>query len=348
MPNVASLRVVGLSLVGPVPLHATPGDQPPPLTALRLLTGWTWDWPVGIALLVTAALYLWGVHRLAGRGDHWPVARTVSFLVGGLGSALVATMSALGTYDTVLFSMHAAQHLVLMMLTPLFCALGAPMTLALRTLPARGRSVLLAVLHSPVARVLTFTPLALALFIATPFALYYSPFFEVTLRSAFWHAFLHLHFVVVGALLMWPLVGIDPIPGRIRHPLRLLVLFVMLPFHAFLGISIMSAGRLLAEDWYLAFNRPWPPSPLEDQYLGGAVMWGAGDFTALVMMVVLFVQWALASQREATREDRRLDRLEAASGGGRAGGAPGPARYDATAGPRVGDQPSEPRTVPDD
>ena len=106
--------------------------------------------------------------------------------------------------------------------------------------------------------------------------LYFSSFYEVTLRSAFWHAFLHLHFVVIGALLMWPLVGIDPMPGRISYPLRLLMMFLMLPFHAFLGISIMSSTQLIAEDWYLAFNRTWPPSPLDDQYLAGAIMWGIG------------------------------------------------------------------------
>ena len=116
--------------------------------------------------------------------------------------------------------------------------------------------------------------------------------------------------MVIGAMMMWPLVGVDPIPGRISYPFRLLVMFLMLPFHAFLGISIMSANRLIAEDWYLAFERAWPPSPLEDQYLGGAIMWASGDVTALIMLAALFVQWFAHSQREARREDRRLDRLE--------------------------------------
>jgi putative copper resistance protein D len=91
----------------------------------------------------------------------------------------------------------------------------------------------------------------------------------------------------------------------------MLVMFLMLPFHAILGISIMSANRLIAEDWYLAFQRAWPPSPLEDQYLAGAIMWGSGDITAVLMLAALFVQWFAHSQREARREDRRLDRLEA-------------------------------------
>ena len=100
-------------------------------------------------------------------------------------------------------------------------------------------------------------------------------------------------------MLMWPLMGVDPVPGRVSYPLRLLLMFLMLPFHAFLGISIMSAQTLIAERWYLAFNRSWPPSPLRDQYIAGGIMWGSGDFTALMMLIALFVRWYADSQREA-------------------------------------------------
>jgi len=294
-----------------VPLHATPTDQPPPLTPTRLLTEWTWVWPMALGIAIAAALYIAGLVVMHRRGDGWPAQRSISFLLGGLGSIAIATMSALGTYDTVLLSIHMVQHMILMMVAPLFLALGAPVTLALRTLPTRPRALLRAVLHSRPARVLTFAPLTLALFIATPFALYYSPFYEISLSSGFWHAFLHLHFLIIGCLLMWPLLGIDPVPGRISHPLRLLMVFLMLPFHAFLGISIMSSTALIAETWYLAFNRSWPPSPLEDQYLAGGILWASGDALALLVLIALFVQWYAASQREARREDRRLDRLEA-------------------------------------
>jgi cytochrome c oxidase assembly factor CtaG len=294
-----------------LPLHATPGNQPPPLTPIRLLTAWTFDWWLVLGVLISVALYVWGLVVLHRRGDRWPRGRSAAFLIGGMGSIVVATMSALGTYDTVLFSVHVVQHMILMMVAPMFLALGAPVTLALRTLPSWPRAILLRLLHTWLARVLTFPPLALALFIATPFALYYSPFYELSLRSAFWHAFLHLHFVIVGSMLMWPLMGVDPVPGRVRYPFRLLLMFLMLPFHAFLGISIMSAQTLIAERWYLAFNRSWSPSPLRDQYIAGGIMWGSGDFTALLMLIALFVRWYADSQREARREDRRLDRLEA-------------------------------------
>ena len=298
-------------VLGLLPLHATPDDQPPALTASRLLTAWTWNWAIGVGVIAAAALYVLAVLVLRRRGTSWPAGRSWAFLLGGLGSAVLATMSVLGTYDTVLFSVHALQHMILMMVTPLFLALGAPVTLALRTLPQRPRGWLLALLHSRLARVLTFAPLTFALFITTPFALYYSSFYEISLRSEFWHTFLHAHFVMVGAMLMWPLLGIDPVPGRVSHPLRMLTMFLLLPFHALLGISIMSSDYLVAEQWYLSFDRTWSPSPVQDQYLAGGIMWASGDVVAAVMLVVLFVQWFAASQREAVREDRRLDRLDA-------------------------------------
>jgi len=294
-----------------VPLHAEPGDQLEPLTPIRLLTGWQLDWVVLVALLVVAAAYLWGVHVLHRRGDRWSPARTVVFVAGGLGTAAVATLSALGRYDTVLLSVHMVQHMILSMATPMFLALGAPVTLALRTLPRRPRAVLLWLLHSRLAKVLTFPPVTLALFVATPFALYFSGWYPATLRSPFLHDMGHLHFVLVGALFFWPLVGADPVPGRVVYPLRVLLLFLSLPFHAFLGVSIMGAARLIAEDWYVAFGRTWGPSPAQDQSLAGGILWGSGDIVALVVMAVLFVQWVRQSQAEARREDRRLDRLEA-------------------------------------
>jgi putative copper resistance protein D len=294
------------------PLHAGPGDRIAPLTPLRLLTAWTFE-PVPVAAaLVAGGLYLYGVHLLRRRGDSWSRARTFSFCGVGLGSAMVATQSALGTYDTVLLSVHMAQHMILSMLTPLALAIGAPVTLALRTLRKRPRGWLLAVVHSRVAKVLCFPIVGFVFFVASPWALYFSGWYEATLRNGTLHDLMHLHFVLVGSLFFWPLLGLDPVPGRIIYPFRLLLTFLTLPFHAFLGITIMSSQRLIAEDWYTSFGRSWPPSPLRDQYIAGGLLWGSGDLVGVVFFAVLFVQWFQQSQREARREDRRLDRLEEA------------------------------------
>ena len=220
------------------------------------------------------------------RGDRWPVGRTFSFVVVGMGVFSFATSSGLGAYDTTLLSVHMVQHMVLSMLVPLALALGAPVTLALRTLPRRPRGWLLVVLHSRVAQVLTFPPLTLTLFVISPWALYFSGWYAASLRSPFVHELMHVHLVVVGSLFFWPLMGVDPVPGRVAYPFRVLLVVLTLPFHAFLGVTIMGQTTLLGGDWYPGLRDgpmgAWLPDPLDDQHLAGGILWGAGDLIGLV------------------------------------------------------------------
>lgn len=285
-------------------------EVPPPLTVTRGFTAWQFDPYLAVAVLVAAALYLYGVQRLRARGDGWSSWRTFSFVGLGLGSIAVATQSFLATYDTTLFSVHMVQHMVLSMVSPIFLALGGPITLALRTLGRRPRRWLLAVLHSRVSKVLTFPPLTWSVFVGTPFALYFSSWYDLTLRNIYFHEVLHVHFVLVGCLFFWPLLGLDPVPGRVPYPLRMLVVLLALPVHAWLGIAIMSSTAVLGGDWYADLGRQWGASPLSDQYTGGGILWASGDLVGLVIFGTLFVQWMRASEREAARADRRLDRQE--------------------------------------
>lgn len=313
-------------------LHADPGDAVEPLTYLRMVTGWQWDGWVGVPLLIALGGYLWGVHVLRRRGDAWPRGRTLAWCLGGVGTIALATLSFLGRYDTVLFSVHMVQHMILNMVSPIFLAEGAPVTLALRTLPAHWRSRLVRLLHSGAAKVLVFPPLTTALMIGMPFALYQTSFYRLTLENDLVHNLLHIWFLTVGCLFAWPLLGVDPMPFKVPYPLRILLYFLTMPFHAFAGIMIMGSGTLVAEDWYLAFNRAWGPSPLDDQYLAGGILWATGDLTMLSTMTAIFVQWFRDSQREARQIDRRLDREEAVAARAAAGMA---ARYDAS-----GEEPS--------
>jgi putative copper resistance protein D len=203
------------------------------------------------------------------------------------------------------------------MAVPLALALGAPVTLALRTLPSAPRRWLLAVLHSRVARVLSFPPLTFGLFVLSPWALYFTGWYDASLRSAYVHEMMHVHLVLVGSLFFWPLLGVDPVPGRVGYPFRMLMVLMTLPFHAFLGVTIMDSSRLLAEEWYDRLREgpmgDWLPSVADDQRLAGGILWSSGDLVGLVLFAVLFAQWVRSSLKEARREDRRLDRLEAAA-----------------------------------
>jgi cytochrome c oxidase assembly factor CtaG len=281
----------------------------------RVFTTWDLISPAALLILLTALIYVWGVVVLRRRGDDWPVGRTLSFVVVGLGSAAVATVSGLAAYDDTLLSVHMVQHMILSMLVPLALALGAPITLALRTLPRRPRSWLLSVVHSRLAKVLSFAPLTFTLYVFTPWALYFSGWYAATLHSDYLHQMSHLHLVLVGCLFFWPLMGIDPVPGRIMYPARMLLVVLTLPFHAFLGITIMTQDRLLGGSWYPSLHHgpmaSWLPDPHTDQHLAGGILWTSGDAIGVLFFAVLFAQWARSSMREATREDRRLDLLEA-------------------------------------
>lgn len=298
------------------------GNGLPPFGPASVLTAARVEWLPVLTVLAVGAAYLVAVWRLRARGDRWPLGRTVAFLLGGLGSILLATTSGLAAYDASLFAPHMVQHMLLTMVAPVFLALGAPVTLALRTLPGAPRRGLLAALHSRAAAVLTFPVVGWVLFVVSPFALYLTGWYPATLEHPVLHGLLHLHFLLVGCLFFFPLLGLDPVLGRPSYPLRMLLVGVTLPFHAFLGVSIMSippdGAGLIAGDWYLRLH------PLDQavyqQQVGGALLWASGDLVGLLFLGVLLAQWMRASEREAAREDRRLDRLDAEAAARQAGG----------------------------
>jgi len=283
----------------------------PPLSWHTAVSEWSLD-PLATVLTIWAiGLYAVGVVAMRRRGDRWPVGRSIAWVVGWA-AFYVITSSGFAAYDTTLLSVHMAQHMVLSMVVPLSLALAAPVTLALRTLPPAPRRGVLWVVHSPVVKVLSFPPLAFLLYVISPWALYFSGWYSASLHNAYVHEMMHVHLILVGSLFFWPLVGVDPIPGRVDHPFRVLLAVLTLPFHAFLGITIMSQDKLLGGSWYPSLHAidPWLPAPLSDQHLAGGLLWGSGDLVGLVLFVVLFVQWVQASIKEAKREDRRLDRLD--------------------------------------
>lgn len=290
--------------------HAGPQDPGPALSGSRWLTEWSFEPLPLLGIALAGGLYLLGVRRLLAGGNPWPLSQTVSFLVG-LAWMVLAIASPLATYDTVLLSVHMLQHMILAMLAPIFLVLGAPVTLALRTLPSRGRAVVLTVIHSRVAAVLTFPVVAGAIFVVNPFILYFSGLYEQTLERPWLHDLNHVHFVAVGTLWFASLLAIDPLPGRPSYPIRVIAAFLTLPFHAWLGVAIMSMNSLIAADWYLGMDREWGASPLQDQRTAGGILWVSGDLIGLVVFAALFRGWIKQSEREARREDRRLDRLEA-------------------------------------
>ncbi|GAA4970825.1 cytochrome c oxidase assembly protein [Actinoplanes utahensis] len=311
------------------PLAADAGDTGlPPFTPAAFFTEVNLVSLIALGLLVSAALYGYGVWRLKQRGDHWSAGRTAAFVAGGLGSIAAVTVTGIEAYDTTLISVHMVQHMVLSMVGPIFLALGAPTTLALRVLTPAPRKVVLAVLHSRYVRILTFPLVAFGLFIANPFVLYFTGAYRQTLEHVWVHEFVHVHFIITGCLFFWPLLGLDPLPNRWPYPARALLMVLSVPFHTVLGLTIMQSKELLGGDWYPNLGLSWL-DPAADQVTAGGILWAGGEIVSVTMLGILVVQWVRQSEREARRIDRALDRAEATEHVGSAGRHAGSAGTDA-------------------
>jgi putative copper resistance protein D len=270
------------------------------------------DWSLSITfplVVAVAAAYVVGLRRLQARGRAWPASRAVAFL-SGLAIVLIATESGLAAYDRVLFSLHVVQHVLLGMVAPLLIVLGAPVTLALQAGSRPTQHRILRVLHSAPARVLTHPLTVWLLFASSLVLLYFTPLYELSLRNDWAHAAVHTHFVVVGSLFLALVVGLDPIPGALGYGARLLYVAVLLPFHTFIGIALLTTSTVIAADWYDEVQRSWGASPLSDQRTGAGLLWVSGELFGALAIGIVVRQWMAAEERAGARHDRRLDGVD--------------------------------------
>lgn len=261
-----------------------------------------------LACVVAAALYGIGVWKLSRRGVRWPVTRSVCFLIG-LILIIVVTATGIGGYGMMLFSAHMVQHMVLSMLAPVMLLLGAPVTLALRALSSTGavRLRLLTVLHSRAARVLVCPAVTIPVFLVSLYGLYFTPMLDLAMSTQLGHTWMLAHFLLVGLLFFWPIMGIDPGPRRHGYPTRIAELLITMPFHAFFGIALMMSSAPVSQ----AFTRPptaWGIDPVVDQATGGSIAWAFGEIPAFVVLLIVAVQWFRSDDRAARAADRQADR----------------------------------------
>ncbi|MFJ5901011.1 cytochrome c oxidase assembly protein [Streptomyces sp. NPDC093064] len=283
----------------------------PPFTLGRGLE-WSADPFFLVACLLGLGLYGWGVVRLRRRGDAWPVGRTVAYVIGVLTVALVMCTK-LNDYGMVMFSVHMVQHMIISMLSPILILLGGPITLALRALPVAGRGrkgpreLLLALLHSRYLRVVTHPAFTIPMFVASLYALYFTPLFDFLMGSRAGHIAMMVHFLAVGLVFFWPIMGVDPGPNRPGHLMRMLELFAGMPFHAFFGIALMMATTPMVD----TFVNP-PASlgidALTDQNAAGGIAWAFSEIPSVLVLLALLFQWYKSEQRQARRKDRAADR----------------------------------------
>ncbi|TQL02457.1 putative copper resistance protein D [Cellulomonas sp. SLBN-39] len=291
---------------------------PPEPDLAQWVLQWRWDVLTASAAAAGLVVYLRWVHRLRRRGDAWPWGRTASWVVAML-TFVWTTSGGPAMYGHVLFSAHMVQHMVLAMVVPIFVALSAPVTLALRALPARSAQVrddvsrgprewILVLVHSRWGTFLAHPVVAAVNFAGSMVVFYYSGVFEWALRTEVGHLAMIVHFSLAGYLFVNALVGVDPGPTRPAFPMRLLLLFATMAFHAFFGVALVGGESLLVADWFGLMGRPWGDSALRDQQVGGSVAWGIGEIPTVALAIVVAVQWTKDDERVARRRDRRVDR----------------------------------------
>ncbi len=283
------------------------------LDGLAWFTAFRIDWLFFSGAVAAIVLYLAGVRRLHKRGDAWPLQRTIPWVLGWL-IFMWVTSGAPGIYGRIQFSVHMLQHMTLSMAVPFCLVLGAPLTLASRTLPARRdktlglRELLLQTAHSRYLNVWANPIIASVNFFGSLIVFYFTGLFELALRTHTGHIMMVVHFMLAGYMFCWILVGQDPGPKRWAPSLRLVLLFATMSFHAFFGVALISGTAVLAEPFFRQLAVPWVPDLLADQVDGGAITWGIGEFPMLILSLMVGIVWMRADEHDAKRLDRQADR----------------------------------------
>jgi putative copper resistance protein D len=296
------------------PAAVAHGEAAPSPGWPAVLLEWSLD-PLAVAgIAVVALAYLAAVRRVAVAHPANPHPGYRSWLfAGGLAVIGVALLSPVEAYEGELFSVHMVQHMLLELVAAPLLLAGAPSTLALRTASPGWRRRLLAVLHSRVVRALAFPVIAWVCFAAVNWGWHFSVLYDEALENQLLHYAQHATFLGAALLFWWPVIGADPSPWRLPHPVRLLYLFLAMPQNSFLGVAIMSASSVLYPH-YVTNVRDWGPTPLEDQQLGGVIMWVGGDLIFLAAMAIVVVMWMRHEDRRTVRLDARLAAERAARG----------------------------------
>ena len=235
---------------------------------------------IGLALLGGLYVYLGGLKS--------PRRHVASFL----GALLVLFLALNGPLhnlsDTYLFSAHMAQHLLLTLVFPPLLLYGTPAHVIRPVLRPRWMMALGRVVTRPLAAGLVFT---------APIVIWHVPsLYEAALRHHNLHILQHLVFLTTAVLMWWPVLSPVPELPRIPHLLQMLYLFLLGIPMSVTGALITLSGSVLYP-FYAAAPRVGGLSPLDDQQIGGLLMWVLGGLMLWIVMTVIWFRWSFWDAR---------------------------------------------------
>jgi putative membrane protein len=299
---------VASALVAAFPAIAMAHDGAP-LEPHDLWSAWTLSLPITVPLVATLVLYVIGTRALwrqagAGRGvQRWQAA---AFAAGWL-LLVVALVSPLHALGEALFSAHMAQHELLMTIAAPLLVLGRPLVPAIFALPPGTRAGAARWTQGPTFRrgwaALTRPGSAWLLHAVAIWGWHVPGLYEATLRNGFVHALQHISFLATALLFWWTILH----PAWTGRGLAMLSLFTTMVHTGALGAILAVSGQL----WYPAYaatTRAWGLTPLEDQQLGGLIMWIPGGAAYLIAALALLG----GSLRESERRARGWTTVEVA------------------------------------
>jgi putative membrane protein len=289
-----------------ITLLCVPGLASPhagePLRPHDLWSTWEFDPGVVAPLLLSAILYAVGQRKQPLGFSRW---QRLAFWSGWV-SLLVALISPLHPLGEVLFSAHMLQHEILMLISAPLLVLSRPLVTFLWSLPMNTRRVLGRwSKQREIAASWKFltAPLCAWLLHAAVIWAWHAPYlFQLTLRSDLAHSLQHLSFFLSALLFWW---AVFYARGRKAYGSAFLYVFTTAIHTGILGALLTFSPRL----WYPAYSnttQTWGLTPLEDQQVGGLIMWVPASLVYLAAGLKLLAAWIKES-------DVRLERLSNAS-----------------------------------
>ena len=274
------------------------------------LTSWSGNPRVWTGLAVGLLIYATGIVRLwmqSGVGKGISRGQAAAFLSGWL-VLVIALLSPLDTISSMLFSVHMVQHLLLILVAAPLVVLGAPLFSALWAIPRSARKVVGDRLGRDSAwraswDVVSQPLLVWSTFFATLWLWHIPGLYEAALRSQLIHDIQHLGFMTAACMTWWILL--NPM-GRLKlnRGSGVLYLFTTSLHAAALGV-LLTFSPVAWYDYYRTSTAALGLSWIEDQQLGGIIMWMPAGFVYIVLAGWIFTLW----MRDSERADRRIERF---------------------------------------
>ena len=208
--------------------------------------------------------------------------------------------------------MRAVQTVLLVLVVPLFLALGRPISLFIAAFPRAGARLETIIRIRP-ARILTFPAITTFALVGVPFVMYFTSWYTAVFHSTAIRELTFLALMAPGFAFFWTLLRVDPVPKQYSYAVSMWITSAEVIGDAFLGLAIIASQNLIGGAWYHAVARPWGPTLQADQIIGGGALWILGDLVGLPFLAAQLIQLIREDESDAARIDAELDARQAAA-----------------------------------